>query len=72
MKAIVCDKCGNVILLDDDKPYQSAPAGVFVWVHDKYLSFQMELCEDCGDEIVEAVRNMKTDAQQATGKENPL
>ena len=58
-KAIVCDKCGKVILLEDDKPYTFAPAGVFTLMHDKYPHIKMELCEDCADGLVESVRRMK-------------
>ena len=59
MKAIVCDKCGKVILLEDDKPYWVAPAGVFVLQKDAHPHVKMDLCEDCVDELMEAVRRTK-------------
>ena len=58
MKAIVCDKCGHVTLLEDNKPYYS-PTGVYRLVNDRSEVNEIDLCEDCAAELVEAVRKMK-------------
>lgn len=57
MKAIVCDKCGHVTLLEDDMPYYS-PTGVYRLIDDKG-GVNVDLCESCAAELVEAVRKMK-------------
>lgn len=58
MKAIVCDKCGKVTLLEDDKPYTYAPIGIYVLLNE-LAGTRLELCEDCGNELIEAVRREK-------------
>lgn len=58
MKAIVCDKCGKVALLEDDKPYMY-PTGVYRLVSDGCKAKDLDLCEDCAGELVEAVRGME-------------
>ena len=57
MKAIVCDKCGKVNLLEDDKLYYY-PSGVYRLLDDRDSSV-IDLCEDCAAELVEAVRKTK-------------
>lgn len=58
MKAIVCDKCGKVNLLEDERPYLMSPAGVYRLLGDKdWLS--LDLCEECAYELMEAVRRTK-------------
>lgn len=57
MKAIVCDKCGNVNLLEDDKPYMF-PTGVYRLMSDKDNTV-IDLCESCANELIEAVRETR-------------
>ena len=57
MKAIVCDKCGKVTLLEDDRPYMY-PAGVYRLVSDRGGSKEIDLCEDCAGNLVELLRRM--------------
>jgi Fe2+ or Zn2+ uptake regulation protein len=59
MKAFVCDKCGKVILLEDDKAYYAKSNGVYHLVSDKMEHCEIDLCEDCAKELMSAVRNMK-------------
>lgn len=54
MKAIVCDKCGKVNLLEDDKPYMY-PTSVYRLISDRESSV-IDLCEECTAELVAAVR----------------
>ena len=58
MRAIVCDKCGKVVLLEDDRPYLYSPAGVYRLLHER-SGIEIELCEDCGNELIAEVRRMK-------------
>lgn len=57
MRAYVCDKCGKVILLED---------GPAIW--EKGINHmngpglpdgQLDLCDECVAELVDAVRNVK-------------
>lgn len=57
MKAIVCDKCGKVNLLEDERPYLY-PSGIYRLVSDKDDSV-VDLCEECAAELVEAIRRTK-------------
>lgn len=57
MKAIVCDKCGKVNLLEDERPYMY-PTGVYRLVNDADSSV-IDLCEECANELVEAIRRTK-------------
>lgn len=57
MKAIVCDKCGKVTLLEDEMPYMY-PSGVYRLFSDKDNSV-LDICEDCKNELLEAVRRTK-------------
>ena len=61
MKAIVCDKCGKVNLLEDEKPYMY-PSGVYRLIGDRDDTV-LDLCENCANELVEAVRNVKEGAE---------
>ena len=57
MKAIVCDKCGKVNLLDESKPYMFPP-GIFRLVSDKD-DREIDLCEECAEELMAAVREQR-------------
>lgn len=57
MKAIVCDKCGKVILLEDDRPY-CYPSGIYRLVNERGGAKELDLCEDCAGELVEVLRRM--------------
>lgn len=57
MKAIVCDRCGNVTLLEDDMPHM-CPSGIYHLVGNNG-NIEIDLCEDCGNELVEAARRVK-------------
>lgn len=59
MKAYVCDKCGKVILLEDERPYMM-PSGVYQLIGDTD-KMHLDLCEECANELVEAVRRAKED-----------
>ena len=59
MKAIVCDKCGKVTLLEDHKPYVS-PSGVYRLVGDSGIYEQeFDLCEDCVGDLRKGLRGME-------------
>lgn len=58
MKAIVCDKCGKVVLLEDGKPFMFAPIGIYRLDNEKDGTV-LELCTECGDELIAAVRKTK-------------
>ena len=57
MKAIVCDRCGKVTLLEDEFPYRY-PSGVYRLVHDTGKAKEIDLCEDCADGLIEVLRRM--------------
>ena len=54
MKAVVCDKCGKVILLPDGKDTYDPENGVFHLYGDGFTA--IDLCRECTDELVAAVR----------------
>lgn len=57
MKAYVCDKCGKVILLPDDRVYEY-PTGINrLSIMSKWE--EIDLCDECTDELVAAVREGK-------------
>lgn len=58
MRAIVCDKCGKTMLLEDNTPYSYSPVGAYRLVNDKD-NVTLDLCEGCANELLEAVRKMK-------------
>lgn len=60
MKAIVCDKCGKVVLLEDEFPYRY-PSGIYRLVHDGGEAKELDLCETCTNELVDALRRTKED-----------
>lgn len=59
-KAFVCDKCGKVILLDDDKLYYTPEHGISHLVCGGKC--ELDLCEDCVQELMAAVRDMREGA----------
>lgn len=59
MKAIVCDKCGKVTLIEDDKPTYSEESGVFHLIGSFGTASQIDLCKDCAQELMAAVRERK-------------
>lgn len=59
MKAIVCDKCGKVTLLEDDKMEYNAEAGVFRLIVFYGNTLKLDLCKECTEELVAAVREQK-------------
>ena len=59
MKAYVCDKCGKVILIEDDKAYYSKENGIYHLVCDSTKYCDLDLCEDCVHELMGAVREVK-------------
>lgn len=60
-KAIMCDKCGKITLLEDDKPYMY-PCGIYRLMNDQDGSV-LDICEVCATELVEAVRRTKEDTE---------
>ncbi len=54
MRAIVCDKCGKVILLPDDGPTYALPNGVVRIVGSEIGD--IDLCVECANELKAAVR----------------
>lgn len=56
MKAIVCDKCGSVILLEDGPP--AYPAGIYRLTGGD-TALNLDLCENCAAELVDACRKVK-------------
>ena len=63
MHAIVCDKCGKVILLEEDRVRGLCiPDDVFILRNDR-RDTRIELCEDCGNELVAAVRGLERDTK---------
>ena len=55
MKAIVCDKCGHVMLLED-YPFCDSPDGAFTLYSHGKKTVDLDLCEKCAAELVAAVR----------------
>ena len=54
MKAIVCDKCGKVILLPDDRhTYDPENCVCQLYVGGGPV---IDLCKECADELVASVR----------------
>jgi ferredoxin-like protein FixX len=58
MKAIVCDKCGKVNLLEDDMLFAFAPVGMYRLIDEKG-NVPFELCKECGDEMLAYVRMVR-------------
>ena len=55
-KAYVCDKCGNTVLLEDDKTYMR-PTGMYHLVGEKD-EYRLDLCENCVKELFKRVREV--------------
>lgn len=55
MKAIVCDKCGHVTLLED-YPFSTKAKGVYTLYGEGDKGIDLDLCEKCAAELVDAVR----------------
>lgn len=56
MKAIVCDKCGKVTLLPDVGYEYGPPNGVFRLYDAGSGNVELDLCQECVDELMAAVR----------------
>lgn len=54
MKAIVCDKCGKVVLMEDDGLTTCTEGINILQMLGKRQT--IELCDECTDELVAAVR----------------
>lgn len=57
MKAIVCDACGKVMLLDECTPIYSEENGVNRLTGRLFDRGEVDLCDDCASKLLEAVRN---------------
>lgn len=58
MKAIVCDKCGKVTLLEDDIYPYGKDNGLYYLVSDTN-STKLDLCAECAEELLTLVRKEK-------------
>lgn len=58
MKAIVCDMCGAVMLLEDGK--EKADMNRMYIVETNFSGDVLDLCEDCGKAIIEKAREIRT------------
>ena len=58
MKAIVCDSCGKVILIPD-RTNIYVNNGVHRLFSDTLDVAELDLCDECANKLVEAVRNNK-------------
>lgn len=54
MKAIVCDKCGKVVLLPD-RVNTCADVGFHQLYSDTLACSKLDLCEECAEELMKAV-----------------
>ena len=59
MRAVVCDCCGKTVLLSDSGPYFECPKGITTLRGEPPNGLVMELCEDCVDRLLAAVRETK-------------
>lgn len=57
MRAYVCDKCGKVILLDDGMAI--SPEGMNHMTGSGLPDGELDLCDECVAELVQAVRNVR-------------
>ena len=57
MRAILCDKCGKTMLMED-RPFSMLPRGFHRLINDKDDT-SLDLCEDCANELLAAVREVK-------------
>jgi hypothetical protein len=60
MLAIVCDCCGKTRLLSEDETYHR-PSQFSVVTRDRARPEKFDLCEECTEKLVVAVRKGKTD-----------
>jgi hypothetical protein len=59
MKAIVCDSCGKVVLLEDYCPGRM-PTGFHRMIHDSFVDkVDLDICDECYNRLIEAVRQEK-------------
>lgn len=57
MKAIVCDKCGKVVLIEDKHPY-GAVEGIHTLTLNSDITREskLDLCQECAEELLALVR----------------
>lgn len=56
MKAVVCDNCGKVVLVPEYRSLNEAE-GISHLVHCSTRERTLDLCDECVDKLVAAVRN---------------
>lgn len=57
MKAIVCDKCGKVVLLEDKYPLgKEEGIHCLILTNDMTRESKLDLCQECAEELMAAVR----------------
>lgn len=56
MRAIVCDKCGKVVLIPDRSNMHNIE-GVHQLYSDSLGISKLDLCDECAEELVGSVRN---------------
>jgi hypothetical protein len=59
MKAIVCDYCGNTILIPDELGWYGKEAGVYRICSNTDARLEADLCKECFDKLLAAVRKEK-------------
>lgn len=60
MKAIICDMCGAIVLLEDDAGQRTAGRENMYILKRHHTGDILELCEDCGKAILEKAREIRT------------
>lgn len=58
MKAIVCDNCGKVVLIPELGPTYGE-TGIHHLISHTLEVRELDLCDECATNLVEAVRNQK-------------
>lgn len=53
MRAIVCDKCGKVVLLDEDERDYSVKQGTACLLIQDGHQTHIDLCEECARELMD-------------------
>lgn len=61
MRAIVCDKCGKTILLEEGALFTRGRETLYTLIRHGADATELDLCEDCAKELLEAVRNTRED-----------
>ena len=56
MRAVICDKCGKVMLLADKEFY---PEPGYHLISSGAGRVDLDLCDECADELIAAVRDQK-------------